>query len=80
MHVRVAIVPDGYSRNNFDPQISTAGTLERKDDAVGNARYRVLHNNDNFAYFELTNVVLVNTLASVPTITLSIPVSAAERN
>lgn len=80
MHVRVAIVPDGYSRNNFDPQISTAGTLESKDDATGNGRYRVLHDNDNFAYFDFASVVLVNTLASVPTITLSIPVSTAERN
>lgn len=80
MHVRVAIVPDGYSRNNFDPQISTSGTLERKDDPNGNARYRVLHDNDNFAYFEFANVVLVNTLASVPTIMLAIPVNTAERN
>lgn len=80
MHVRVAIVPDGYSRNTFGPQVSTAGTLERKEDSGGNPHYRVLHDNDNFAYFQLDNVVLVNTLVSVPTVTLNIPVVTEENN
>jgi len=72
--VRVAIVPDGFTRNTFGPQIAVAGTLECKTNEAGEPRYRVIVDDDNFAYFTLDNIVLANTLASVPTITLRIPV------
>ncbi len=69
--VRVAITRDGYSRNHYDAQIAIMGTLEAhpEDDA-----FRVIVDNDTFAYFEPSDVVLVNLLASKPTIMLTIPV------
>lgn len=76
--MRVAIVPDGFSRNNFGPQIAVAGILECKNDAAGQPHYRVLRDNDSFAYFQPANIVLVNTLTTVPTITLTIPVDIDE--
>lgn len=76
--VRVAIVPDGFSRNNFGPQIAVAGVLERKEDDEHVAHYRAMRDSDNFTYFTAKNVVLINTLANVPTITLSIPVNIDE--
>lgn len=76
--VRVAIVPDGFTRNTFGPQISVAGVLECKPAPDGEPRYRVLVDDDTFAYFTLDNIVLANTLASEPTITLQIPVTLEE--
>ena len=78
--VRVAIVPDGFSRNHFGPQVAVAGVLERKEDSRGQPHYRAMCDSDNFAYFQLDNVVLVNTLATVPTITLTIPVDIDEED
>lgn len=78
--VRVAIVPDGFSRNHFGSQIAVAGVLERKEDSRGQPHYRAMCDSDNFAYFQLNNVVLVNTLATVPTITLTIPVDTDEED
>lgn len=72
--VRVAIVPDALTRNHFGPQIAVAGTLEIKTDDEGQPHYRVLSDKDNFSYFGADNVVIINTLATAPTITLSIPV------
>lgn len=69
--VRVAITKDGFSRNHYGAQIAVAGVLERHPE--GDA-YRVVMDDDNFAYFEPEDVVLVNMLASVPTIMLTIPV------
>jgi hypothetical protein len=76
--VRVAIVPDGVTRNTFGPQMAVAGTLETRSGENGLPHYRVLCDDDNFAYFTLRNIVLANTLASVPTITLDIPVYTEE--
>lgn len=71
--VRVSIVPDSVTRNTFGPQMAVAGTLEARSQK-GNTAYRVKHNDDNFCYFTLSNVVHINLLASVPTIMLDIPV------
>ena len=73
--VRVAITKDGFTRNHYGAQIAVAGTLEchPEDEA-----YRVVMDDDNFAYFEPEDVVLVNMLASVPTIMLTIPVDTGE--
>jgi glutamine synthetase type III len=70
-NVRVAITRDGYSRNHYDAQIAIQGTLEAHTEAEA---YRVIVNNDIFAYFEPSDVVLVNLMASYPTIMLTIPV------
>jgi hypothetical protein len=71
--VRVAIVEDGITRNHFGPQIAVCGHLEIKTDEAKNPHYRVLHNDECFAYFTPNEVLLVNTLTRFPTITLSIP-------
>lgn len=76
--VRVAVVPDGITRNTFGTQIAVAGPLEAKTGDDGEPRYRVLCDDDNFAYFSLDNIVLANPLARVPTITLNIPVNAGQ--
>jgi hypothetical protein len=78
--VRVAIVPDGFSRNNFGPQIAVAAVLERKDDDNGQPHYRAMRDDDNFTYFTAENVVCINTLARAPTIMLSIPVKVDDEN
>jgi len=75
-HVRVAIVPDGITRNHFGPQIAVAGTLEIKKDQGGNPHYRVLSDEENFSYFLPENVILVSSATSIPTITLTIPVTS----
>lgn len=72
--IRVAIVPDGVTRNTFEPQIAVAGPLEMRTGPDGEPRYRVICDDDNFTYFTLDNIVLANPLARVPTITLNIPV------
>lgn len=72
--VRVAITEDGYSRNHFGPQIAVAGKLEKR----GEDKYRVACDDDNFSYFTPREVVLVNPLASVPTIMLKIDVDTEE--
>lgn len=76
-YVRVAIVPDGYSRNNFDVQIAVGGKLECKQEGNSEPHYRVLSDDDNFTYFMVKDVILVNTLATRPTIMLNIPVEVA---
>lgn len=73
-YVRVAIVPDGYSRNNFGVQIAVGGKLECREGDDHNPHYRVLVDDDNFTYFKVEDVILVNTLATRPTIMLNIPV------
>jgi hypothetical protein len=73
--VRVAIVPDGITRNHFGPQIAVFGPLEIKYDHDGNPLYRVLATDECFAYFDPDSIVQVNTLTQFPTITLSIPVT-----
>jgi hypothetical protein len=73
-YVRVAIVPDGYTRNTYGAQIAVGGKLESQEGNDGPA-YRVVANDDNFTYFTGEDVVIVNTLASVPTIMLNIPVN-----
>lgn len=75
--VRVAIVPDGFTRNTFNPQIAVYGPLEARS-TTGDGSYRVLHDENNFCYFTTTNVLHVNLLASVPTVMIQIPVNAEE--
>lgn len=76
-YVRVSIVPDGYSRNNFNVQIAVGGKLECKQEGNSEPHYRVLSDDDNFTYFMVKDVILVNTLATRPTIMLNIPVEMA---
>jgi len=77
--VAVAIVPDAVTRNHFGAQIAVSGLLEIKtsppSNSPSNPSFRVLSNPENFAYFTLGEIVFVNTLTKLPTITLSIPVS-----
>lgn len=73
-YVCVAIVPDGYTRNTFGPQIAVGGILEAKNIEGEKPELRVVANDDNFCYFTPEQVVLINTLATRPTITLNIPV------
>lgn len=52
--VRVSICEDNFTRNNFDSQLSVAGTLEKHP---GKNCYRVVVNDDTYTYFTLENVV-----------------------
>lgn len=72
--VRVAITKDGFTRNHYGAQIAVSGILEchPEDEA-----YRVVVDDHNFTYFEPNDVVLVNMLAKVPTIMLTIPVEVS---
>lgn len=54
--VRVAICPDAWNRNNFEPQMTITGTLEKRS---GDNQFRVLSDDDNYCYFYEQQVVYV---------------------
>jgi len=60
--VTLAISSAGIVRRHFVSQISLRGTLEVNDSQ--NVQYRVLRDNDTFAYFDINDVVLINPLVS----------------
>lgn len=77
--VRVVVVTDGFTRNGFGPQVAVAGELEAKTRAGGTVDYRVMHDEMNFTYFTIANVVRVHPTGT-PTIMLSIPVTEEFEN
>ena len=71
--VVVYLTEDGVTRNHFEAQISVHGKLEAMELEDGN-KYRVVMSDQAYCYFTARNVVLINTLASVPSISIKIEV------